>query len=283
MQHPFDVLKQEYSTLLAHMLVTRQGDVDLIAHRLVLHYHAGRYTDASQATGVWIPFMAASFEREASSDFTKSAAQGDRWDRVSVNVPRGRGPFASWTAAAVDAYHLDGLDKVGAGHWTWPLACFYGELFNGFGYRDYHQMHSPYLWGGTNIQQPGKYTSDGKFDPNTLDRQIGIVPMMQRMVELVPDLALPGPSPFAMAPGTIGPPALAPVGVGGGETDTDWIQESLNALGADPQLDVDGNYGRQTRAAVRAFQTTAGITVDGFVGPQTIAAIKQRISTESNR
>ena len=55
------------------------------------------------------------------------------------------------------------------------------------------------------------------------------------------------------------------------------LQRALNALGADPQLGVDGSYGRQTVAAVRAFQTKAGITADGIAGPATWTAITDHL------
>jgi hypothetical protein len=51
------------------------------------------------------------------------------------------------------------------------------------------------------------------------------------------------------------------------------VQDALNRLGASPQLDLDGKYGVQTRAAVRWFQAHSGLAVDGDVGPLTIAAL----------
>jgi putative chitinase len=56
--------------------------------------------------------------------------------------------------------------------------------------------------------------------------------------------------------------------------DTLWLQQSLNTLGADPQLKTDGVAGPATIAAVKAFQTSQGLTADGVAGPQTIAAIE---------
>ena len=52
----------------------------------------------------------------------------------------------------------------------------------------------------------------------------------------------------------------------------------LNELGADPKLAVDGNFGRQTRRALIAFQQKAGIVADGLAGPQTWAAINAKIA-----
>jgi peptidoglycan hydrolase-like protein with peptidoglycan-binding domain len=51
------------------------------------------------------------------------------------------------------------------------------------------------------------------------------------------------------------------------------LQRRLNAKGATPQLKVDGNFGPLTNAAVRAFQRSRGLVIDGVVGPNTWAAL----------
>ncbi len=278
MKHPFETLKPEYTTLLAQMVTTKQQAVDATVTRLLRHYRNGDYGSVPADTGIPLIFIAASFEREASSNFMLSPAQGDRWDRASVHVPAGRGPFRGWPAAALDAYHLNGLDKVGVGNWTWELLCYYGELFNGMGYRDFHREHSPYVWGATNIQQPGKYTSDGHFDAGTMDSQLGVIAMAKRMVELAPELALPDkPWPFPDrhdAPIIPAMPMPAPVGL----HDAKALQVALNRLGQKPPIAEDGSYGRETNAAVRAFQLGNGLQVDGIAGPATWAAITAKLS-----
>ena len=50
-----------------------------------------------------------------------------------------------------------------------------------------------------------------------------------------------------------------------------WLQEALNELGAN--LVVDGSFGPATEAALKSFQKTAGIDVDGYAGVQTHSAI----------
>jgi hypothetical protein len=55
-----------------------------------------------------------------------------------------------------------------------------------------------------------------------------------------------------------------------------WLQESLNKLGADPQLAVDGKRGEATDLAVEQFQKRSGFRpgqIDGWAGPLTTAAI----------
>lgn len=55
---------------------------------------------------------------------------------------------------------------------------------------------------------------------------------------------------------------------------TKWIQKSLNLLlDPSPNLEVDGLYGPKTRAAVEQLQESLGLTVDGWAGSITQAAI----------
>ena len=268
MQHPFDVLRPEYEALLASMKVTREAEVEAIAGKLLGFAREGLYTQVSLDTGVPIVWMATSFEREASSNFNDSPAQGDPWHEISVHVPKGRGPFTSWAAAAKDAYHLDGLDQVGAGNWTAARACYEGELFNGFGYRA-HGVHSPYLWSGTSNYVKGKFVADGVWDANHVDTQLGIVPVMLRMISLMPTLD------FAMPP----PPLPAPDGLGTHEgRDTAWVQRALNILNVEgTPLIEDNNYGRHTRRAVAAYQGAHGLTADGLAGPLTITQLEKDV------
>ncbi len=58
-----------------------------------------------------------------------------------------------------------------------------------------------------------------------------------------------------------------------GAGDGAWIQRALNQIiGAG--LTVDGKLGAQTRAAIKQFQRSRGLAVDGIVGPVTEAALR---------
>lgn len=274
MKHPFEVLAPEYDKLLASMVVTRGDELHHVVSTrshptpsLVDLVDAGHYDVGCKTTGVPIAWAAASFEREASSDFRLSPAQGDPWNKPSINVPAGLGPYHSWIEAQIAAYRIDGLDKIVS--WPWARALYEGEVFNGFGPRD-HGCHTGYLWAGTNVYGGGKYVRDGVWDPRAMDQQLGIVPIMRMICELRPRLAEQLASALpADAAAKIDPPAPVPHG----HHDAADLQAALNKLGADPQISVSGNWGRETRRAVLAFQAKARIHVDGVAGDETWDAI----------
>jgi murein L,D-transpeptidase YcbB/YkuD len=59
---------------------------------------------------------------------------------------------------------------------------------------------------------------------------------------------------------------------------TKWLQTALNLLGTDPPLDVDGEYGPMTQAAVKQFQETHGLVADGWAGDATHVALQLALS-----
>lgn len=56
----------------------------------------------------------------------------------------------------------------------------------------------------------------------------------------------------------------------------EWLQESLNEVN-DAGLEVDGDYGPATKAAVTEFQDTRGLKADGWAGIQTCAQIQHEL------
>jgi lysozyme family protein len=280
----FDKLKPEYTKLLSRMVLTRASEIDYVVAKrhdahgrptsLLAYVEAGKYRAGCAATGVPEAWAAASFEREAASNFALNPAQGWPLHSRSRVIPH-NGPFHNWTDAQIAAYAIDGLDRVGADNWTWERACFEAEAFNGFGYRAYG-VHSPYLWAGTNIYTAGKYIRDGHFSRTTVDQQLGVIPMMVGMIERSSDLGattlgFPFPSHHHAAP--IPPPQRPPIGTHGAS----WVQAALNLLFTVPRLIVDNSYGRETRRAVTAFQHKHRMVPDGFAGPKTRAMIEAKL------
>jgi len=57
------------------------------------------------------------------------------------------------------------------------------------------------------------------------------------------------------------------------------LQENLIALGFQlPKYGADGIFGDETEKAVKDFQYTWGLTVDGIAGPETMAAMDQALN-----
>lgn len=54
------------------------------------------------------------------------------------------------------------------------------------------------------------------------------------------------------------------------------LQRLLNAAGANPQLNVDGQFGQKTLNAVMAFQKARGLVRDGVVGTYTWVALEDK-------
>ncbi|MBR0780467.1 hypothetical protein [Bradyrhizobium iriomotense] len=165
--------------------LTRKAEAGSIAARL---YKAkARYQAVEAQTGVPWPAIAVIHERESSQDWRASLAQGDPWNRVSVHVPAGRGPFASWETAAIDA--LVKCPPFLARHKDWSIASALTalETYNGIGYAA-RGVSSPYLWAGTNQYRAGKYVRDGVYDPSKVDPQLGCAALMIALMELDPEI-----------------------------------------------------------------------------------------------
>jgi lysozyme family protein len=175
-----------------------------IAKRLASPDAQSRYQAVSGKTGVPWPLIAVIHERECSQDWTRSLAQGDPWDRASVHVPAGRGPFKSWEDAAVDA--LNNCAPYAGRNKDWSIGALLTKLeeYNGLGYAA-RGVPSPYVWAGTDQYRSGKYVRDGIYDPNVIDSQAGCAGLLMAMKALDPAITFTG---AAHAPA--GPNAPAP-------------------------------------------------------------------------
>jgi lysozyme family protein len=234
-----------------------------------------RYISIAKRAGMpeiaWL-FIAVSHYRESTQNFAASLAQGDPLaDKngqpiKSVHVPADRGPFYPPNAfedAAVDALVKCAPKAAFLTDWTIGGMLTNLERFNGLGYAN-KGIPSPYIWSGTDQYTVGKYVADGVFDPNKVDKQLGCAGLILAIMGLDPSIKLDGPAAHIPA---LPPAPEAPA------RDGEWLQTSLNTLGADPQLVVDGIVGPATRNAVRAFQLSKNLVVDGLVGPATFGAL----------
>ncbi len=179
-----------------------------VARRLVAAPARLRYQSVAARTGVPWWFIAVVHERECGQDWTGSLAQGDRWDRVSSHVPAGRGPFASWEDAAVDA--LENCAPFAARNLDWSAGALLTKLeeYNGLGYAR-RGVPSPYVWAGTDQYVAGKYVRDKVYDSATVDRQLGCAGLLRAMMALDPGIRIPGTTSSMPAPRR-GPAAAPP-------------------------------------------------------------------------
>lgn len=185
----FDALTRAGLQRWQNAKLTRKTLSDSVAKSLV--GAKKRYQAVEAKTGVPWFVIAVIHQRESSQNWDRSLAQGDPWNRVSVHVPAGRGPFKSWEEAAIDAL-LNCHPFLGKRK-DWSLAgvLIALELYNGLGYAN-KGVPSPYLWAGTDQYKSGKYVRDGVYDPSHVDQQLGCVAMLKSMMALDPTITFTG-------------------------------------------------------------------------------------------
>ncbi len=165
--------------------ITRGPAFAAVAARLIAQTAKNHYVAVQKVTGVPWSVIAVAHERECSQDWHGSLAQGDPWNRVSVHVPAGRGPFTSWEAAAVDALVHCAPHTASNKDWSIGGTLVALEEYNGLGYSA-RGIASPYIWSGTDQYHGGKYVRDGVFDPHAFDQQLGCAGLLLAMHDLDP-------------------------------------------------------------------------------------------------
>jgi lysozyme family protein len=217
-----------------------------------------RYRAVEAATGVPWPVVAVIHNLEAGGDWSKGLHCGQRWDCVTTLVPRGKWPFSSWEAAAIDAV---GNHKGIA--WTIGGIGKFLEMYNGGGYLK-RGKHSPYLWSGSNIglgvglYPMRKFVGDGHYDPAAVSLQVGGMLILHQMIALgawgIAQKPPEVPSE-AHGSGTRPEPAqdMPPLRIGSYGGNVRVLQAALNEIlkGVSAPLDVDGRLGPKTAAAAR--------------------------------
>lgn len=163
--------------------------LDKVADRLVAPAAKAHYQAVSKMTGVPWFIIAVIHEREASQSWAANLAQGDPWDRVSIHVPKGRGPFSSWAEAAIDALTNCPPFAAKQTDWTAGGALTLLEEYNGLGYAA-RSVPSPYVWAATDQYVKGKFVADGHYDPDAIDHQLGCAALLARMAVIDPTARL---------------------------------------------------------------------------------------------
>ncbi len=126
-------------------------------------------------------FVAVAHNLEGGSDFGTYLGNGQSLRQVTTIKPKGRGPFATFEAGAIDALKLKGLDQIKS--WEIPRCLYEWERFNGFGYVG-KGINSPYVWSFTNLYTKGKYYEDGKYSPTLVSQQCGAAAVLLALIDL---------------------------------------------------------------------------------------------------
>jgi lysozyme family protein len=171
----------------ASILPDAHDDLTTIAERIIADEQ--RYKAVEVDTGVPWFWLGAIHSRESDCDFDCCLHNGEEiigTGEKTTLVPAGRGPFETWEESAIDALELQ--DLIDLEPWDCAQMHLQAELYNGLGYVN-HGVNSPYVWAGTNHQQPGKYVADGVWDPNAWDKQMGTSGIWLKLCETRPDVA----------------------------------------------------------------------------------------------
>ena len=195
----FESMKTGYANMWASAKVKRRATVEKVARGILVN--RGKYEAVAHETGVPWEWIACVHHRESSGSFAGVLHNGQRIigaGRKTTLVPKGRGPFETWEAAAIDALKLKGLHKIA--DWSIPRMLFQFEDYNGWGYFNYRKVNSPYVWAATSHQQPGKYVADGEWDATATDKQLGCAAILKVLYELEGVKEPPKPSTHAPKP-----------------------------------------------------------------------------------
>lgn len=130
--------------------------------------------------------LACIHRRESDANFKTYLGNGQPLTLRTTEVPVGRGPFIGPNAfidGGVDAINIEGWGSIT--DWRLEKQLYYMLLFNGVGSEAWGHPSS-YIWGGTNIQQPGKWIRDHVWSSTVMDPQPGCAPLLWMIAKLDP-------------------------------------------------------------------------------------------------
>jgi lysozyme family protein len=191
-QYAFERLRPGYARLWAAMTVIKTAEAIAQAKHVIAN--KARYKAVQQAARVPWFVVGALHMREISGKFTGWLHNGDPMHRdgapvQTFHVPAHRppDPNVSWEQGAFDALvTCERLNELA--DWCPELVAYAAEKFNGFGYRHpARNIPSPYLWGGTSVQQRGKFVADREYDASEMDPQLGVMAVLKTIMAIDPE------------------------------------------------------------------------------------------------
>lgn len=181
----FEMVERGYANMWQHATVKadKVGAATGIARKIIAN--KDKYEAVEAKTGVPWFMIGPIHNRESSLSFTGVLHNGDKiigTGQRTTHVPKGRGPFATWSDSAIDALTMPPHQLQKITNWSIARILYETERYNGFGY--FGKINSPYVWSFTSEQQRGKYVADGRFDPKAMDTQAGCAAILKALVEL---------------------------------------------------------------------------------------------------
>lgn len=220
-----DTLAREYATLWDDMQIVRlEKSIQSTAKRIVAN--RARYEVIQNMTNVPWFVVGIIHSLETGLRFDRHLHNGDPLTAATKLVPagrpRGQGPF-TFEQSCQDALCMKDYHKIA----EWPVEriAWALENYNGWGYRRYRKILSPYLWSGSNHYRAGKYVADGKWSATAVSSQSGAMPLLKCIMDQCPDVVVKSmfdaapdpevPSPASNASANEGMSTGAKAGVSG--------------------------------------------------------------------
>jgi lysozyme family protein len=174
-------LAARYLIMYNAAVVNVQKTAELKRYANKIEENRGKYEAVANGfTGMPYWFVAVIHVLESNANFTTHLHNGDKLTARTVQVPKGRPksgtPPFTWRESADDALRYKSYEKVK--DWSVSNCLVLLERYNGLGYQK-KNLPSPYLWSYTQYYFKGKYVSDGKFDPEAVSKQPGVVAIMK--------------------------------------------------------------------------------------------------------
>ena len=119
---------------------------------------------------------------ECGGDMSRQILNGEKWNAKTKLVPKNMGPFKSFEESCLVGMELH--KKYIPDVWGVGNMLYFFEAWNGFGYRTYRGINSPYLWSFSNHYTSGKYVADGKYDPSAVSKQCGAAVILKALLDL---------------------------------------------------------------------------------------------------
>lgn len=181
-------LRNEYVRLFKTCVIAPEAFKALRVEVDSIQTGIARYNATSLLLGGLIPpYVIGVIHRlECDCNFKLHLHNGDpltaRTKRVPTGRPKTGTPPFTWEESARDALTYLNFDVNK--DWSISGTSYMLENYNGFGYRLYHpETVSPYLYGKTNHHTKGKYTRDGKFDPNARTADFGVMALLKHFTD----------------------------------------------------------------------------------------------------